>query len=395
MSAYEDRDRPYGPLLDEDAVDLYENAPCGYFSATPDGLIVRANTTFLTMTGHTRESLVGRRTLLDLLTAGGRILFETHLRPLLRMQGFIREIAAELVCAGGGLLPVLLNATERRAAHGDATVLRVMVVDATERRLYERELLLARRRAEEEARARAALIAMVSHDVRSPLGVVLTAAAMLEKAAPTSQQERYIRILQSSATQALTLLNSILDLSSLEGGRAVLRDKPFDVRQLVEQVIAGASFAAAKKPDLVVRATVDERTPPVLVGDRHKLAQVLTNLLMNAVKFTDRGLVSLVVYAREIGPDAVTIECLVSDTGIGIPADRLPHIFDEFTQASDDIAEKYGGTGLGLAISRKLLNLYQSDLQVTSTVGQGTTFSFVLELKRSDQNEYAPQLQDS
>jgi PAS domain S-box-containing protein len=370
----------YGALLEEDATDLYEHAPCGYFSATDDGLIVKANATFLTMTGYSRDQCLGRIRLLDMLSIGSRILFETHLRPLLRMQGFVREIAADLVCADGRQVPVLLNAVERR--QGDMSVLRVTVTDATERRLYEKELLLARRRAEDAARARSDLIAIVSHDVRAPLGAILTAAAMLDKSTPTPQQQRYIRIVQSSTNQAVTLLDSILDLSALEGGRAVLRKKPFEVRQLVELVRASAELAAAKNPDLEVRASVDAAVPDRLIGDPPKLGQVLTNLLTNAVKFTPRGLVSLVIYAREVSADTATIECVVSDTGIGIPADRLPHIFEEFTQASDEIAEQYGGTGLGLAISRRLLLLYRSDLHVTSTVGQGTTFSFTLQLPR-------------
>ena len=107
------------------------------------------------------------------------------------------------------------------------------------------------------------------------------------------------------------------------------------------------------------------------------------NLTSNAVKFTERGTVLLVVSVRDLDPTTATVQVLVSDTGIGIPADRLPHIFEEDTQASRDIGEQFGGTGLGLAIARRLLLLYGSELRVTSTVGQGTTFSFELALKRA------------
>jgi signal transduction histidine kinase len=124
--------------------------------------------------------------------------------------------------------------------------------------------------------------------------------------------------------------------------------------------------------------------PESLVGDRAKIGQVITNLLMNAVKFTARGFVTLAVSQREATPDAVTLDVMVSDSGIGIEADRLPHIFDEYAQANDDIADRYGGSGLGLAIARRLLQLYGSTLTVASTVGQGTTFSFELRLRRAD-----------
>ena len=372
----------YAALLQDDLTDLYEHAPCGYLSTNPDGAILKVNETFLALTAYTREQLIGKRRFLDLLTPGGRIFYETHFRPLLRMQGFVREIALDVAHADGRQLPVIVNAIERRAASGVDAVIRITVFDATDRRRYERELLLARRKAEDAAQSRSDLIAMVSHDVRAPLSAVVTAAAMLEKTETTPQQNRYLRIVRSSATHALTLLNSILDLSSLEAGHAVLREKEFDPRQTVEHVAAGARLAAAQKPDLAISVTVADQIPDRVIGDPDKIAQVLMNLAGNAVKFTERGLVSLMVYPRTITTDTATLEFLVSDTGIGIAADRLPHIFDDFTQASAEIGEKYGGTGLGLSIGRKLLRLYGSELHVTSTLGQGTTFSFVLQLKR-------------
>jgi signal transduction histidine kinase len=121
-----------------------------------------------------------------------------------------------------------------------------------------------------------------------------------------------------------------------------------------------------------------------LLGDSDKLGQVLMNLLGNAVKFTERGEVALSVHRREVADKSVTLDFAVTDTGIGIAADRLPFIFNEFTQASAEIGERYGGTGLGLSISRKLLRLHDSDLEVTSTLGKGTTFSFQLTLKRAE-----------
>jgi PAS domain S-box-containing protein len=372
----------YAALLQDDLADLYEHAPCGYLSTNADGLILKVNATFLALTGYRREELTGQKRFLDLLTAGGRIFYETHFRPLLRMQGFAREIALDLNCADGRKLPILVNGIERRLDPRKDAVIRITVFDATDRRLYERELLLARRTAEEAAQARSDLIAMVSHDVRAPLSAVVTAAAMLEKTGLTPQQARYLRIMQSSATHALTLLNSILDLSSLESGHAVIRKKPFGLRAMCDQLAAGARLSAGEKRDLAVRVNVDPQIPDRLVGDVDKIAQILMNLLGNAIKFTERGFVSLLVAPREINGDRVTLEFAVSDTGIGIAAERLPFIFNEFTQASAEIGEKYGGTGLGLAIARKMLRLHGSDLQVASTLGQGTTFSFALELAR-------------
>jgi sigma-B regulation protein RsbU (phosphoserine phosphatase) len=146
----------YAALLDDDPEQLYERAPCGYLSTTPDGVVVKTNATFLDMTGYRREELVGERTFAGLLSAGGRIYHETHYAPLLRMQGTVREVAFDIVTADGGRLPVLVNAALEVAPDGSPRVVRVAVFDATHRRGYERELLRAKQRAElSESRAQA------------------------------------------------------------------------------------------------------------------------------------------------------------------------------------------------------------------------------------------------
>jgi PAS domain S-box-containing protein len=368
-------------FLDEDVSDLYEAAPCGYLSTQADGVIVRVNQTLLDWTGYHRDELLAGRRWHDLLTVGGRIFHETHFAPLLRMQGAVREVAFDLVRRDGSPLPILVNAT-RREVNDETTVVRYTVFDATERRRYERELLLARNDAEREAKARSELISMLSHDIRTPLNAVVMATALLERSSPTPEQQQFIRVLKSSTASAVALVDNVLDLTRLEAGRTVLRDRPFDVRELVRDVINNVKMLASRKPQLALNVTLDERLPAALLGDTGKLSQVLTNLLTNAVKFTDTGFVSLVVSLRELREDTASLEISVSDTGIGIPADRLPRIFDEFTQGSEEIADKYGGSGLGLAITRKLLALYESELSVTSTLGQGTTFSFALRLGR-------------
>lgn len=150
-----DSDDFLGALLDDDPVELYENAPCGYLSTLPDGTIVKANQTFLSWTGFDRDELVGRRRLQDLFPVGDRIFYETHWAPLLRMQGTVREIAVELVGHGGDRLPVLANAVLKRDPDGHPQIVRTVLFDARERRAYEQELVAARDRAEEaEARAR-------------------------------------------------------------------------------------------------------------------------------------------------------------------------------------------------------------------------------------------------
>jgi PAS domain S-box-containing protein len=368
--------------LDEDLTDLYEAAPCGYLSALPNGAIVRVNQTFLDWTGYQREELLAGRRWPDLLTVGGRIFYETHFFPLLRMQGAVREIALDVVRREGPPLPVLVNAAYREIDEPPTAVMRLTVFDATDRRRYERELLLARQEAEREAKARSDLIAMLSHDIRTPLNAIVMATTLLEASRPTPEQEQFIKVLRSSTTNAVSLVNNVLDLTRLEAGRALLRERETDLYQLVNDVSASIKLLVTKKPAVALNVVVDDRIPRLLLIDGPKVAQVLANLLGNAVKFTHTGLVSLIVSLRALSDDRATVEFRVSDTGIGIPPDRLPHIFEEFTQASDEIAEKYGGSGLGLAISRRLLRLFDTQLSVSSTVGQGTTFTFTLQLGR-------------
>jgi sigma-B regulation protein RsbU (phosphoserine phosphatase) len=153
MSSEQALDAFYAALLDDDAEALYERAPCGYLSTTPDGTIVKVNATFLTWTGYARADLVGRRTFAELLTPGGRIYHETHYAPMLQMQGTARQIALDIVRADGQRLPALVNSVLERDATGRPVVVRTAIFDATDRREYERELLDAKMRAEESERA--------------------------------------------------------------------------------------------------------------------------------------------------------------------------------------------------------------------------------------------------
>ncbi len=374
----------YGALLDETAEDLYENAPCGYLSTLPDGVILRANQTFLTWTGYTREELLSGRRLQDLLTVGGKIFYETHLGPLLRMQGFLNEIQLELVTRSGPPLPVLLNTSQRKDAAGRAVLNRTTLFNISERKKYEQELLLARRKAEQAARAKADFLSMVSHEIRTPMNAIIGVASLMQRTELSSQQQKYLRILQSSSENLLGLINHILDFSKLDAGKATLVERSFDVRQLVYTTLFSLSGKAEEKK-LTVVAEIDERVPAWLVGDPIKLGQVLTNLVGNAIKFTEQGAVTATLQVRELLPDAVSVDFAVTDTGIGIPEDRLAHVFEEFTQASSDIGVKYGGTGLGLSISRKLVELLGGRLGVKSTLGKGASFYFTLHLKLGEE----------
>jgi PAS domain S-box-containing protein len=364
-------------LPGESAAELYEHAPAGYATTVADGTIVRMNETFARWTGYVKDELIGVRRVQDLLTTPGRVYFETHLAPLLSMQGAVNEIALDVRRADGEVLPVLMNAVLRGASADAPGGYRMMFFNATERRRYERELLAARRRAEDAARVKSDLLAMLGHDIRTPLSAIMNVVRLLEATQPAAQQRALIDILARSSRNLLELINAILEYSQLEAGRLPLEEKPFSLRGMLDQLAANFTTRAAEK-GVGFEVLVAPDAPDALVGDSTKIAQVLMNLAGNALKFTGHGSVGLSVECRQRDGKHAKLEFAVSDTGIGIEHDRLPHIFEEFTQADAEIGLKYGGTGLGLAISRKLLALFGAEMSVASTPGVGSTFSFTL-----------------
>jgi PAS domain S-box-containing protein len=373
------RPRIEDALLEESWEELYEHAPCGYLSTLADGTIVKANQTFVDWTGVSREVLLAGTKFQTLLSIGSRIYYETHYAPLLRMQGFANEVALEIMQRNGRILPVLVNSRQKSDEQGTPLLNRIILFDSTDRRRYERELLLARRKAEQIAKDKADLIAMLSHDIRNPLNAVMGVVQMLERSGLNEQQGRLVRLLKSASDNMLNLLNHVLELSKAESGSFTLNETPISVRAIVDDVVSTFEPVAREK-GVHVGSVVAPDVPEMVIADPVAVRQVLTNLVANAVKFTAVGSVSVAVGAREIGTDAVTLVVDVSDTGIGIARDAIERIFDAFAQAGDDTRLRFGGTGLGLTITRRLLALYGSAVQVQSTPGAGSTFSFTLRL---------------
>lgn len=367
-------------LLGESLSELYENAPAGYLTTLPDGAIIKANETLARWTGYSKKDLLGGMTLTGLFTVPGRIYFETHVGPLLRMQGAASEIAVDIRCKDGSSLPVLMNLVLRGDSPREPRGFRATIFNAVERRHYERELLLARRKAEDAARVKSELLAMLGHDVRTPLSAIINVTRLLDSSAASPQQRQLVDILKRSSESLLDLINDILDYSRLEAGRLPVEERPFSIRALLENLRASvASKAAEKNIELLV--DVDEVIPDLLRGDPVKIMQILMNLAGNALKFTSEGRVAVCV--KEVARDAphATLHFVVSDTGIGIAHDQLSNIFEEFTQANAEISSKYGGTGLGLAITRSLLALLGSAIHVETEPGKGSSFSFQLRLR--------------
>jgi PAS domain S-box-containing protein len=365
----------------ESVEDLYEHAPCGYASTLPDGTIIRINQTLLGWLGFQKEEIMHKR-LEELFSRGGRIFYETHHLPMLRLQGFIREINYDLIRKDASQLPVLVNATMVNDKHGVPLLIRTMFVNITERKKYEIELLNARKKAEKAARAKSEFLSTISHEIRTPMNAVVGIAHLLQEQNPAPHQQEYLRILKFSAKNLLNLINDILDFSRIESGKVALEEKDFQIWELVGNIMAGLRLKAEEK-GLAVDVRLDPQIPQSLMGDALKIGQILTNLVGNAIKFTEKGSVSLGIDLITYSEKCVTLRCSVQDTGIGIAADKLETIFEEFAQADQQINHRYGGTGLGLSISQKLLALMESKVTVESELGKGSCFSFKLTLQQS------------
>ena len=228
---------------------------------------------------------------------------------------------------------------------------------------------------ERATRAKSEFLARMSHEIRTPLNALLGIGELLAETPLNQPQSEYVRIMRNAGDNLLSVINDVLDFSKVEAGRIELENMAFDLAEVVEGAAAIAAVRAnAKGLDLSRRIEGD--VPGFLTGDPARLRQILLNLLGNATKFTSSGGISLLVKRDEEQGDAGALHFSVSDTGIGIPADRIATIFESFSQADASTTRKYGGTGLGLAISKRFVELMGGRIWAESVAGAGTTFHF-------------------
>ncbi len=254
--------------------------------------------------------------------------------------------------------------------------------DHTERVQMEEDLRQAKEQAEQSAKAKEDFLAHMSHEIRTPLNAVIGLSHLLLQRDPRADQQENLQSLMFSSQNLMMLVNDILDFSKLQVGKVSIEETEVNLPVLLNSLQKTYQSVAKEKDNQLV-FDIDEALPAVIRTDQLRLSQVLNNLISNALKFTHQGQVTVEASLNRQEGDRLWVDFSVTDTGIGIPEDKLPDIFDAFTQADLSTVRQYGGTGLGLTITKLLLELMGSQIAVESKVGKGTRFFFTLPVKES------------
>ncbi len=259
----------------------------------------------------------------------------------------------------------------------------VLLTDISKRRQTEEALESARRSAEANSRSKSEFLANMSHEIRTPLNAILGMTELALATELTREQRDYLKTVKTSADTLLNLLNDVLDISKIEAGRMEIEEIDFNLAEVVRETLKALAVRAHER-GLELAVHMPMSIPHGLRGDPTRIRQVLFNLVGNAIKFTEQGEVIVDIEQQWQTDEEVGLQFSVTDTGIGIPKDRLKKIFESFTQVDASMARRFGGTGLGLTITAELVRLMDGKLWVKSQLGKGSTFFFTLTLKLGD-----------
>ena len=352
---------------------LIESNIDALMTTDPSGIITDVNKQMEALTGCTRDELIGAP-------------FKKYFTDPERAEAAIKLVLSQkkvtdyelTACARDGKQTVVsYNATT--FYDRDRTLQGVLAVsrDVTERKLVEAELQQAKAAAESASRTKSDFLASMSHEIRTPMNAIVGIADLLAKTPLNPEQDKYVQIFRRAGDNLLNLINDILDLSKVEASQLELERTGFSVKDHLEKVTEMVAGRAREK-GLALVCEIAPNVPADLVGDPTRLRQVLINLLGNAIKFTESGEVALRV-APDAGSSVPTaLRFTVSDTGIGIPSEKLGQVFEPFTQANSSTTRRFGGSGLGLTISKRLVELMGGRIWAESTVGKGSVFAFAV-----------------
>ena len=358
---------------------LLERTHEGFWFIDLDAITTDVNPAMCQILGRPREDIIGKN-IFQFVDAENEKVLRHQIEQ--RKKGVAGAYEVALQRPGGANIPCLNNATPLFTTEGDKIGSVGIWADITGIKESQRSLEIEKERAQEANRAKSEFLATMSHEIRTPMNGVLGMAGLLLKTRLDSKQVHYADRIKQSGEGLLSLLNNILDISKIESGGVELEMVDFHLPRLLQEVHALMESRAQEK-GLEYVATIAPETPTGLWGDFGRIKQILFNLIGNAIKFTESGAIEIRVSHSDIADGTCLIRFDISDTGIGIEADKIARVFEKFAQADASTTREYGGTGLGLAICHDLSRMMGGDIGVESEAGKGSTFWFTVTCEKS------------
>ncbi|MDG4878654.1 response regulator [Mesorhizobium sp. WSM4935] len=358
---------------------LIDNVPVSIYAKRSDLRQFYVNKGWCDLTGFSKEEAVGK-TDVEIFGADGEAFVAGDLAVL--RTGETQEIEETVTLPDGSVRHQFARKGAMIASDGSLYLIG-STTDITELKQREAELSEARRRAVLADRAKSEFLANMSHEIRTPMNGVLGMAELLAKSDLDPKQKTFTDIIVKSGNALLTIINDILDFSKIDAGQLVLDPAPFNLAEAIEDVATLVS-TRAKEKDLELIVRIQPGLEGQFVGDVGRVRQIVTNLLGNAVKFTDEGHVLVDVTGERV-PAGTRLTISVTDTGIGIPEEKLKLVFEKFSQVDTSSTRRHEGTGLGLAITSRLVEMMGGEIGVDSAEGKGSTFWFTVTLPRAEQ----------
>jgi PAS domain S-box-containing protein len=385
-------------LASQYSLSLIEASRDPLFTISPEGKITDINNASINITESTREQLIGTD------------FFEYFTEPV-KARDIYKQVFAEgfvadypLTIRDGKLTDFLFNGSVYKDEFGKVVGVVVVARDITDHNRIEKELIEAKvfaelateiaiesknkaeeatKIAENAVKSKQQFLSNMSHEIRTPMNAIIGFTKVLLKSGLTLKQKEYLNAIKLSGDSLIVLINDILDLAKVDSGKMAFEQKPFKMASSISAMIHLFETKILEK-NLQLVKKYDSNIPKVLVGDAIRLHQIILNLVSNAVKFTTKGKITVSVQLLYEDEEKVTVEFAITDTGIGIPEDRIKSIFENFQQATSDTSRLYGGTGLGLAISKQLVESQGGSISVKSKPKEGSTFSFILPFMKTN-----------
>ncbi len=372
--------------------DIVDHIEDGYFEVRFDGVYTLVNDAFCRITGYDHSELVGANYRQFFDPDRATVLHDAYAKVYSTGEP-LKALDYSLIHKNGTTRFVEESVSIRKDAQGRPIGFMGIRRDCTERTIAEQELSKAKQAADDGNRAKSEFLANMSHEIRTPMNGIIGMTDLVLDTSLTPYQADCLATVKSSGEALLTILNDILDFSKIESRKLALESVPFSLMDVIDDTLKPLAVRARQKGlDLISNVAPD--VPLGLVGDPVRVKQVLTNLLGNAVKFTERGHVLLAVREDARRDGCTMLRFLVTDTGVGVPADKHATIFEPFRQADGSTTRRFGGTGLGLAISTTLVNMMGGRIWVESEPGVGSTFQFTASFEttasRADNARSAP-----